>query len=97
MAKAFSPKVMGFASLNPSYALWFGVGGDACRRRNWLAVFLQAVEMKFDRLAYFVLHGLDGRRRGNAAGQVRHIGRVVALRVFDHDGVPHQHSAVPTA
>jgi hypothetical protein len=56
-----------------------------------LAVLRQPLDMKPDRLANLDLDGMHRRCRSDAAGQIRHIGRVVAIGLLDDDGEAHQH------
>ncbi len=74
-------------------------GNDKCLRldiirnagRLWhrQAVLLEPVDMKPDRVANLALDRGDGVARGDAAGEVRHIGGIVAVRLFNHDCVAH--------
>jgi hypothetical protein len=45
--------------------------------------------MEPDRLANFVLYRRNRVAGCNATGQVRHLGRVMAVGFFDDDGVAH--------
>src|SRR5207247_194673 len=54
------------------------------------AVGLEAEDMKADRLANLVLDRSNRVAGCDATGQVRHIGRIIAVGFFDDDGVAHR-------
>jgi hypothetical protein len=76
-------------------SLKYGSGRDldvldaAGRRRDRHAVLPQPFEVKLDGLADLQFDFLDRFAGSDAAGQVGHIGGVVAFGLLDHDGVAH--------
>src|SRR5208282_5196417 len=52
---------------------------DARRRRHGLAVGLEAVDVESDRVADLLFHFGDCRPGSDAAGQVRHVGGIIAV------------------
>jgi purine-nucleoside phosphorylase len=60
-------------------ALCLDVFSDADRLRNDDAIGLKTIDMEVDRLANFVLDRRNRATGSNAARQVRHISRIVAV------------------
>ena len=76
--------------MSRSACLRLDIFSDAGRLRNYDAIGPKAVDMEADRLANFVLDCRNRVAGGNAARQVRHLGRIIAVRFFDDDRVAHQ-------
>src|SRR5579862_3642884 len=63
-------------------ALRFNIIGDACRLRHREPVFFESVDVKTDGVANFAFDSLYALAGRHAAGQVGHIGRVIAFRLL---------------
>jgi hypothetical protein len=77
------PRVYGFFNIDrltihkgssAAKALGLNIISNTRRLWHWLAIFLQAIDMKTDGVADFTFDGGNGCAGRDAAGQVRHIG-----------------------
>ena len=76
--------------MSRSARLRLDVFGDAGWLRNYDAIRLKSVDMEADRVANFTFDRRDRVAGSNAARQVRHLGRIIAVGFFDNDRVAHQ-------
>jgi hypothetical protein len=67
--------------------------GDAGRRRHRQTVGFEPIDVEANRVADFGFGRLDRLADGDAAGRVAHIGRVIAIRLLDHDRIAHHYFA----